>query len=140
MDAAPEIMLMPPVSRYMTPKPWTIDRFATVETAERVMREHAVRHLPVLDGRDLCGIVSDRDLHVVRNLVDTDPANLRVELAMTDRPFVVTGDTPLDEVVEIMGRQKYGSVVVVGHDGIEGIFTAVDACEALAQILQRTTD
>jgi acetoin utilization protein AcuB len=121
----------------MTSKPWTIDRFATVDEAERIMREHAIRHLPVLDGRDLCGIVSDRDLHLVRNLLETDPANLRVELAMTDRPFVVTSDTALDEVVEIMGTQKYGSVVVVGHDGVEGIFTAIDACEALAQILQR---
>lgn len=130
---------MPPVSRYMTPKPWTIDRFATVDQAERVMREHAIRHLPVVDGRDLCGIVSDRDLHMVRNLVETDPASLRVEVAMTDRPFVVTSDTALDEVVEIMGLHKYGSVVVVGHDGVEGIFTATDACEALAQILQRET-
>jgi acetoin utilization protein AcuB len=131
------MVMMPPVSRYMTSKPLTIDRFATVDEAERIMREHAIRHLPVLDGRDLCGIVSDRDLHLVRNLVDTDPGNLRVELAMTDHPFIVTGDTSLDEVVEIMGANKYGSVVVVGHNGVEGIFTAIDACGALAQILRR---
>ena len=62
-----------------------------------------------------------------------------VEDAMTERPFVVTSDTALDEVVEIMGDKKYGSVVVMGHDGIEGIFTAVDACRALAQILHQVT-
>jgi hypothetical protein len=50
-----------------------------------------------------------------------------------------TGDTSLDEVAEIMGENKYGSVVVMGRDGIVGIFTAVDACKALASVLQRAT-
>jgi hypothetical protein len=36
-----------------------------------------------------------------------------------------------------MGERKYGSVVVMGKQGIEGIFTAIDACQAFAQILRR---
>jgi hypothetical protein len=35
-----------------------------------------------------------------------------------------------------MGTRKYGSVVVMGRDGIEGIFTATDACQAFAQVLR----
>jgi CBS domain-containing protein len=43
-------------------------------------------------------------------------------------------------VVRIMGDRKYGSVVVVGaHGVVEGIFTAVDACRALADVLDRAT-
>lgn len=56
---------------------------------------------------------------------------------MIERPFVVTGDTALDEVVEIMGEHEYGSVVVMGRQGIEGIFTAIDAGQAFVQILRR---
>jgi acetoin utilization protein AcuB len=132
-------MLMPPVSRYMSPRPYTIDRGATLASAHVAMREHGVRHLPVVDGGDLCGIVSDRDLHFFEAVAHL-PAGTRVEDVMTERPCVVTGDTPLDEVAAIMGEHKYGSVVVVGRDGIEGIFTAVDACRALAEILRREAE
>ena len=47
----------------MTEKPMTIDPEAPVETAEAVMRERGLRHLPVVDtgGRPF-GIVTDRDL------------------------------------------------------------------------------
>ena len=137
-DALTQRMLMPPVGRYMTTKPVTISRAATLADAHRIMRERVIRHLPVVDAAgDLCGIVTQRDLHLIETLMDVEPGSVRVEEAMAERPFVVTSDTPLDEVVEIMGQHKYGSVIVMGKTGIEGIFTAVDACEALAQILRR---
>ena len=132
-------MLMPPVSRYMTARPCPVERTATLADAHRIMREHDVRHLPVMDRGELCGIVSDRDLRLLEAVVDANPDTTFVEEAMTEKPFIVTGDTALDEVVEIMGEKKYGSVVVVGRGGVEGIFTAVDACRALTQILRRAT-
>jgi len=135
-DAAARSMTLPAISHYMTAKPYTIDRLASLADAHRVMKEHDVRHLPVLDDGDLCGIVSERDLHMVESLIGADPTSTLVDTAMTDRPFIVTSDTLLDEVVEIMTDRKYGSVVVVGHGGVEGIFTTVDACRALTQILR----
>ena len=56
---------------------------------------------------------------------------------MTAHPFVVTGDAPLDEVADIMATKKYGSAIVAGREGVEGIFTTTDACRALVSILQR---
>ena len=132
-------MLMPPVSRYMTRCPRTIPRTMTLADAHQLMQQDHVRHLPVVDGDELCGIVSERDLHVLESAGRIDPATTPVEQAMTARPFIVTGDTALDEVVEIMGEHKYGSVVIEGHDGVEGIFTAVDACRVLAELLRRAT-
>jgi acetoin utilization protein AcuB len=55
---------------------------------------------------------------------------------MSERPTTVTSDAPLDEVTTIMAEGKYGSVVVMGHGSIEGIFTTVDACRALAELLE----
>jgi acetoin utilization protein AcuB len=129
-------MTLPAISHYMTAKPYTIDRLASLAEAHRLMKEHGVRHLPVLDDGDLCGIVSERDLHMIESVIGADPTSTSVDTAMTDRPFVVTSDTLLDEVVEIMTDHKYGSVVVMGHDGVEGIFTTVDACRALAEVLR----
>ncbi|MBX3160442.1 MAG: CBS domain-containing protein [Deltaproteobacteria bacterium] len=128
-------MRLPAVSAYMTANPYTIDRRATLAEARRVMQEHNIRHLPVLDRGDLCGVISDRDLRLYEG-AGSNPDEALVNAAMSESPFIVTSDTALDEVVEIMGEQKYGSVVVMGHNGVEGIFTAVDACRALAEVLR----
>jgi acetoin utilization protein AcuB len=131
-------MLMPPVSRFMTVKPFTIARTATLADAHRVMREREIRHLPVLDEKGhLCGILSQRDLHLIETLSDVDITSVRVDEAMVESPFIVAGDTALDEVLETMAEHKYGSVVITGKSGIEGIFTVVDACKAFAALLRR---
>ena len=134
------IMLMPAVSRYMTAHPVTIERTATLAEAHRRMREHAIRHLPVMDGGTLVGIVTQRDLHLLDTIAEVDLDAVGVEEAMVEHPFVVTSDTALDEVVEIMANQKYGSVIVAGHNGVEGIFTSTDACRVLADVLHQAVD
>ncbi|HEU4727100.1 MAG TPA: CBS domain-containing protein [Kofleriaceae bacterium] len=121
----------------MTAQPWTIDFDASLHEADRLMREHQIRHLPVLEDGNLVGVVSERDLRLLEAADGTAASSSPVHRAMTERPFLVTADTALDEVAAIMGEHKYGSVIVMGHDGVEGIFTAVDACRALAEILQQ---
>jgi acetoin utilization protein AcuB len=133
-------MTIPSVGRYMTQQPWTIARTSSLAEAHVLMREHDIRHLPVTDGGKLVGIVSRGDLHLLETIGDFALDGVTVDEAMTPRPSVVTSDTPLDEVVAIMAEQKYGSIIVMGHDGIEGIFTMVDACKALADRLQHDRD
>lgn len=130
-------MLVPSVSKYMTAQPWTIERDASLADAYHLMHEHDIRHLPVLDNGSLVGIVSERDLHLLENVADIALTGVPVTDAMKERPFVVTSDAMLDEVVEIMAAHKYGAAIVMGHDGVEGIFTTIDACRALADVLQR---
>jgi acetoin utilization protein AcuB len=121
----------------MTAQPWTIERDATLAEAYRLMRDHGIRHLPVVDSGDLVGVVSERDLHLLETVADIALAQIPVSKAMHERPFVVTSDAMLDEVAEIMADHKYGSAIVMGRDGVEGIFTTTDACRALAEVLQR---
>src|SRR5690349_15680485 len=132
-------MMIPSVSHYMTAQPWTIERDASLRDAEQLMRSHEIRHLPVLEDGQLVGVVSDRDLRLLEATAGVNASTTHVDEAMTERPFIVTGDTALDEVVSIMSEHKYGSVIVMGRDGIEGIFTAVDACRVLADVLQRVS-
>ena len=129
---------MPTVSHYMTRQPWTIDRKEPLAEAHRVMREHGIRHLPVMEDGRLIGIVSQGDLHLLETIAEFPLESVEVMEAMTPNPFIVTGDTPLDEVVEIMADKKYGSAIVMGRDGVEGIFTTVDACRAFAEALRRS--
>jgi acetoin utilization protein AcuB len=135
--ALPRIaMLMPAVSHHMTRQPWTIERTATLAEAHRLMCEHEIRHLPVVEAGTVVGIVTRHDLDTLAGgKLSLDQAT--VADAMKEHPFVVTGDTALEEVVDIMADRKYSSVIVAGRDGIEGIFTAVDACRVLADVLRR---
>jgi acetoin utilization protein AcuB len=133
-------MLMPLISRYMSRQPWTIRRDATMSQAHRMMREHGIRHLPVLDGGALVGVVTERDLHLIETLPDADPDEVDVEDAMSVDVYAVGPGDPVDAVVERMASRKLGSAVVVDQRGaVEGIFTTVDALQVLADVLRRAT-
>lgn len=134
-------MRMPAVSRYMTGQPWTVERQAPLAQAHALMRDHHVRHLPVLDELgQLVGVVSERDLDRAESLCNSDPEHEPVADVMIERPFIVTSDTALDEVLDIMSEHKYGSAIVVGRGGVEGIFTAGDACQVLAELLRHDSE
>jgi acetoin utilization protein AcuB len=104
------------------------------------MRQHQIRHLPVLEQGNLVGVVTQRDLHLLESVAEADLEASTVDEAMTEHPFIVTSDTALDEVLDIMADHRYGSVIVMGRAGVEGIFTATDACRVLADILRDQAD
>jgi acetoin utilization protein AcuB len=123
----------------MTPSPHTIGRAQPLERAAAKMREHRVRHLPVLDGGELLGILSERDVAFVRALRDVDVAHLLVEDAMSIEPFAVEPDTALADVAREMRRHRYGSAVVRDGRDIVGIITTIDVLAALIGVLDGET-
>jgi acetoin utilization protein AcuB len=127
---------IPQIQKYMTAAPHSIGSEQTIATASSMMREHHIRHLPVLHGGRLLGILTDRDVSLIETFRDVDPTKVSVEEAMTEQPYSVSPEAPLDEVVETMASKKYGSAVIVQNHKVVGIFTTVDACEALGQLLR----
>lgn len=123
---------IPPVSKYMTPSPRTIAKSDTLAKALETMREHHIRHLPVVHGQKLVGVLSDRDVKLLRTLRAVDPNTQTVEDAMTPHVYAVPADEPLDRVAAEMAEHKYGSAVVMNGETIAGIFTTVDALVALS--------
>lgn len=120
----------------MTPEPRTIGQEQTLAKAKQVMHELGVRHLPVLHGGHIEGIVSSRDIALVERLPGVDPTTITVEEAMSAEPFVVTPDTPLAQVAREMADHKYGAALVMDGREVVGIFTTVDALRALATAAQ----
>ena len=126
---------IPTIQKYMTTLPFTIGQEQPMTLAHRMMREHQIRHLPVLHDARIVGVISDRDLNLIETLRDVDPKVVTVEDAMTQQPYVVAPDTALDEVVLTMAEKKYGCAIVAQHNHVVGIFTTVDACRAFAELL-----
>src|SRR5580765_2432565 len=100
--------MKPTIRQYMTHNPYTIGREQNLEVAHRVMREYRVRHLPVLEGGKLVGVLSQRDLHLIEILRDVDPVTTTVDEAMTMDVYVAAPNTPLAEVAHVMAENKYG--------------------------------
>lgn len=123
------------VGRYMTRSPHTIGRDQTLKTASEVMREHGVRHLPVLHGGQLLGILSNRDVFLVESLEGVDEEAVTVEEAMTAEPYIVAEGDDLKSVVTTMAESKFGAAVVMDGRTVVGIFTTIDALRALGDRL-----
>lgn len=126
---------IPTIQKHMTTSPHSIGIDQPLSKAHQFMREHSIRHLPVLNGGKLVGMLSDRDLHLVESLKGVDPDKVLVEDAMSSTIYSVTPDLPLDEVVSTMAEHKYGSAVVMQNGKVVGIFTTVDVCRTLAELL-----
>lgn len=130
-------MLMPTISRYMSRQPWTIRNDALAEEGRRIMKEHGIRHLPVLEAGVLVGVVSERDLRLAEV---ANAGSLTIEDLMSPDVHTVLPGAAVDAVVDVMAERKIGSVVVTNPiGGIEGIFTTVDALEVLSEMLRRAT-
>jgi acetoin utilization protein AcuB len=123
------------IRELMTPDPCCVQRDEPLRNAHRLMRVRKVRHLPVLNGGQLVGLVSERDLFLLETVRSVDPEKEPVEEAMTERPYAVAPDSSVREVLEEMLKKRYGSAVVVERGQVIGIFTRADALRALHDVL-----
>ncbi len=126
---------IPTIRRFMTTSLHSVGRAQTLATAHDMMRTHHVRHLPVLEGGKLVGLVTIRDLHLVETFRDVDATKVTVEEAMTSDVYAVSPEAPLDEVAAEMAERKYGCTIVMQNEHVVGVFTTVDACRALHDLL-----
>ena len=120
----------------MTTTPMTIPSTATLEEAYKLMKENHIRHLPVMEGDTLIGIISERDIMVAEALKNVDAFKVKVKDIAKNETYRVTPDTLTDEVVLEMAANKYGSALVVQNHKLVGIFTTIDALTAFAEVLE----
>jgi acetoin utilization protein AcuB len=119
----------------MTTTPHTAESSITLAAASKLMQAHGIRHLPVMTGDKLLGVITERDIRFAESFSIVDPESATVYGAMTEDLYTVSPETPLDEVVASMAEKKYGSAIVVQNKHVVGVFTTVDACRALSELL-----
>ncbi|GMW07433.1 MAG: hypothetical protein AMXMBFR8_22290 [Nevskiales bacterium] len=124
-----------PVEEFTTPNPVTATEDMPIDELRQLMQEFGVRHLPIVRGSRVVGIVSDRDVRVVQGLSLEHSIQVRAGDIMAGDPVTVTAGTPLDEVAYTMSDRKIGSVIVYEDSGeFLGIFTVTDALNALIEV------
>jgi acetoin utilization protein AcuB len=134
------------VGNYMTPEPVTVDENDSMGEALMLMRRHQIRHLPVVNGNNLVGIVTDRDLRraspsllsgIAEDQYQEVLDSTQVAKIMTREPFTVRLDTDVEEAVRLLVDKKISSLPVVKGPELVGIFTEVDALRMLLEVLKK---
>jgi acetoin utilization protein AcuB len=127
------------VEQYTTPCPVSVKESDSLATVETLMEEYGIRHIPVVRDDFPIGIISERDLYR-RARSEGYQSNTAFEV-MTPVPFTVNENAPLSKVALEMSAQKVGSAIVVNAEGkLAGIFTSIDALNALVEVLRGDTE
>ena len=116
----------------MTPFPHTIGAEQSVARAEEMMNEYGVRHLPVLNGGKLQGIITSRDILLMKSFPDVDINKTKILESSTMDPYQVSPSADIAEVCSEMSENKYSCAIVTESDKVVGIFSWVDALKVLA--------
>ncbi|HEX8154402.1 MAG TPA: CBS domain-containing protein [Thermoanaerobaculia bacterium] len=111
----------------MTANPQSVSEKDSVLEVARIMRDADTGIVPVVDGRKIIGMVTDRDI-VVRAIADgRNIGDVRVNEIMTKHVRSVTEDTSVDEVLNLMSSAQVRRVPVVnGSNELVGIVSMGD--------------
>jgi CBS domain-containing protein len=125
----------------MTKTVKTVPATATVQEAARLMEEHNVGFLPVIQDDLSAGVVTDRDLAIRVVAAGRDPARTTVadvmtfgpgvegDVDLTELPGVATlrEDTPVEEALQFMDEKHIRRVTVHDeHYRIVGVVSRAD--------------
>lgn len=121
------------VQQIMTANPITVEVTDPLERVEELLLGFDVRHLPVVEGGVLKGIISDRDIGAAK-LEDAEHARARsASEIMTRDVLTVDPKAELVDVVDTLLDQRVGALPVVDTETRElvGIVSYVDVLRAL---------
>jgi acetoin utilization protein AcuB len=121
----------------MTPAPHFVELESPMRHAQALMQGAEVRHLPVVSGGRLVGIITERD--VTRAMAVAGPNKIE-ELLVSDADwegvYSVETTERLDVVVQEMADRRIGSAVVTKNGKLVGIITSADVCRLYAELLR----
>ena len=128
----------------MTKDPLTLTPTDAIGQADELMNTNKIRQLPVVKGKELLGIITDRDIRsfLSGSLLESPEAResalaSEVREIMTTEPITVSPDDDLQEAIELMIDERIGGIPVVDEaEGLVGIVTYVDVLRCFLNRLQ----
>ncbi|MFQ5895226.1 MAG: CBS domain-containing protein, partial [Nitrospinota bacterium] len=123
----------------------TIHLDETLGLVEEIMRLAEIRHVPVVKGGELVGIVSQRDLlramlsSAVNPTLEEQKSFLEsvdIQKAMTTEVVTIGADAPVREAARLMLERRIGCLPVLGEKGeLVGLLTEADILRYLVEQL-----
>ncbi len=132
------------VKRWMTRRLLTIDEEEPASRAFEILLMNDIRHLPVLAGERLVGIITDRDLREA--LVPAEPAGtegsmyqtvkkIKAKMIMTPNPITVGPDEGIEQAARILLDRRIDCLPVLdGRKRLVGIITSTDILKAFLEL------
>jgi acetoin utilization protein AcuB len=137
------------VEKRMKATPITVSPEDSFRHAMTLIRQRGIRHLPVVEGGRLVGIVTDRDLrqaspspatsleiHELHYLLQ----RITVREIMTTKVHTVTPATPIEEAARLMLQHKIGGLPVLQDGMLVGILTETDILRAFVDLMGLQAD
>jgi CBS domain-containing protein len=114
------------VKDVMTPNPRTVTPETSVVEAAKLMTSEDVGPLPVVEGGELVGIVTDRDL-VVRVIAEgRDPESTLVGDVCSSKPVTVSPEDDVSHALTLLAQHQVRRLPVAEGDRIVGIVAQAD--------------
>lgn len=112
-----------------------------------LLREHRIRHLPVVDQGKLVGIITDRDIRLIfpSSLTagprEQDPHDalekIKVKDIMAKQVITVSPDATIADAARLILDKRIGGLPVVREGRLVGIITKTDIMAAFVEIVER---
>jgi len=124
-----------PISSIMTREVITLTLEDTLYSAEKRMKKNHIRHMPVVKGDKLIGLISLSDLQRIsfidayskEGTEDTPIYNMiDIRDLMIKNPLTATPKTTILEVSKLLASKEFHSLPVVEDDKLVGIITTTD--------------
>ncbi len=124
------------VGEVMSKKLTTVKKSDSLKKAQDLMVEKSIRHLPVVDGKELQGIITESDIRgaFIGKVTKTqagkvamlNPSRMKVSQYMTREPMVVVPETQIEDAALIIYKYKIGALPVIKRNQLVGIISIMD--------------
>jgi len=122
----------------------TVTPDTSILKAKNLLKEHSIDQLPVVEGRRLVGIITDRDIrdnspspastlsvHELNYLL----SEMKVEKVMTRKVFTTTPGTTIEEAARLINEKHVNSLPVVAGGDLVGLITTCDLLNVLLDFM-----
>ena len=132
-----------PVSEIMTKDVITLNHTDDLETAERLFKAKKIRHIPVVSGKEIIGMLSYTDLLRISFADATDENDYEVdtivynmftiEQVMAKNLVSIPSKTTIKEVAELLAKKEFHALPIVDNNELVGIVTTTDLINYLVE-------
>lgn len=136
----PSMKKREPISKIMTADVVTVNKTHTLKDVDKILEQEHIRHIPVVSGDEVIGMISRTDLQKISfvNSFDGDGLTtamydaLSIEQVMTkDLTTVNAGDT-IHDVTVTLSENEFHALPVLDRGKLAGIVTTTDLLKYLA--------